>query len=473
MKSAVRWGTWGKRLLVVPPIVLAVVAYAWLVKHSPPLTVQPEDEVSRMLETMVVQRMDVCPKVSGYGTAKYARSWRAVTQVEGRIDKIHPELRPGSMIQEGEVLLEIDDSDYRSQVEQLEATIDQQNAEIEQLEQSIENEEKSLALEKEVLAVLQREFDREETLLTRQAGSSASIDSKRRELLMQQKAVQDLENSIALIGPQIKALQAARRQSEVQKTQAQRDIERATLTAPFQMRVGEVQLEVGQYVTVGENLFEGYSGAEMEVEAQLPLSEIHRLFVAERDESEFEEQLTQEAFRRLFAFEAVVNVAGNEVTESYKGRFLRVREIVDTQTKMVGFVVGVENVPPSRQERPQPPLLEGAFCDVDVFGTTLSEQVVIPRRAIRNGSVYLLDDQSRLTSQVVQLAFTQDDYAVVASGLEGGERLVIANPSPAIMGMLVDPIEAEEATQKLIDSVAADDTERPSGHAPSQFLRTP
>ncbi|MFG0264766.1 MAG: efflux RND transporter periplasmic adaptor subunit [Rhodopirellula sp. JB055] len=473
MKSAVPWGTWGKRLLVIPPIVLAIVAYAWLVKHSPPLTEQPEDEVSRMLETMIVQRMDVRPKVSGYGTAQYARSWRAVTQVEGRIKKIHPDLRPGSMIQEGEVLLEIDDSDYRSQVEQLEATIDQQNAEIEQLEQSIENEQKSLALETEVLAVLQREFDREETLLTRQAGSSASLDSKRRELLAQQKAVQDLKNSIALIGPQIKALQAARRQSEVQKTQALRDIGRTKITAPFPMRVGEVQLEVGQYVNVSENLFEGYNIADVEVEAQLALDDIHRLLVAESAGKEIDEQFTQEAFRQAFAFDAVVNVPGSEETSSYHGNFLRVREIVDHQTKMVGFVVGVQNLPPSQQEQPQPPLLEGAFCDVDVFGNTLADQIVIPRRAVRNGSVYLVDDESRLGMQKVELMFTQDDYAIVGSGLAGGERLVIANPSPAIIGMLVDPIDAVEETQKLITSVAADAPELPSGPSSSQTQRVP
>ena len=43
------------------------------------------------------------------------------------------------------------------------------------------------------------------------------------------------------------------------------------------MRVGEVQLEVGQFVSVGEALFVGYSGADVEVEVQLPLQDIHRL----------------------------------------------------------------------------------------------------------------------------------------------------------------------------------------------------
>ncbi|WP_404308802.1 efflux RND transporter periplasmic adaptor subunit [Neorhodopirellula lusitana] len=500
---------WGKRLLVLPPILLAVLAYAWLVKHSPPLQTEAPKETARMLEVMVVPRLDIRPKVSGFGTAKYARSWRAVTQVEGRINKIHPELRPGSMIEADEVLLEIDDSDYRSRVDELNAAIEQQNAELEQLEQSIENNEKTLVLEREVLTILQREFEREQSLLSRQAGSSASIDSKRRELLNQQKAVQDLVNSTALVTPQIKALQAELRQSAVQKEQAQRDVKRTKIRAPFRMRVGEVQLEVGQFVGVGENLFNGFNTAEVEIDAQLPLHDIHRLFVSQAANPEFREvlekdsvlekasvleedsaldedsvledesvlgqdntaertstleqtnplepvgALSREIVRHPFAFDALVNVAGAEGVEAYPGRFLRVREIVDTQTKMVGFVVGVTNIPPHAQEHPKPPLLEGAFCDVDVFGETMPDQIVIPRNAIRNNSVYIVDQQNRLATRSVTLTFTQDEYAVIESGLTGGENLVIANPSPAIVGMLVEPVVAQEATDKLIRTVAA------------------
>ncbi|MBB3207773.1 multidrug efflux pump subunit AcrA (membrane-fusion protein) [Rhodopirellula rubra] len=467
MSSSHFWGTWGKRLLVFPPIIVAIIAYTWLVKHSPPLSLQPEEEASRMLDTIVVERMDVRPLVSGFGTAKYARSWRAVTQVEGRIVNIHPDLRAGSRIQADAVLLEIDDSDYQSRIDELNAAIDQQNAEIEQLEQSILNDEKNLTLENEVLEVLQREFDREQTLLSRQAGSSASIDSKRRELLTQVKAVQDLQNSMSLVAPQIKALQAMVRQSEVQKEQALRDIERTTITAPFDMRVGSVQLEVGQFVSSGEELFVGYSGTDMEIEVQLPLQDIHRLFVSEIGDVESRETLNPETFKEMFQFDALVKVAGAGSTESYHGRFLRVREIVDAQTKMVGFVVGVKNLPPAEQERPQPPLLEGAFCDVDIFGTPLSDQLVIPRRAIRNDSVYLVDGQSRLTKQDIDVTFTQDDYAVVASGLKGGETLVIVNPSPAIVGMLVAPVQSDEETQRLAASVnKAYGVSRKDSHTP-------
>ncbi|QEG24678.1 Multidrug resistance protein MdtA precursor [Mariniblastus fucicola] len=442
--------------MVIPPIVLAVGAYLWLVKNSPPLQKQTEQELARVLETISIPRSAVRPKVSGFGTAKFARSWRAVTQVEGRINKIHAELRPGSRIAAGEVLLEIDDSDYRSQVTELNAAIEQQDAEIQRLEQSVKNDEKNLELENEVLTIMQREYDREEQLYSQRAGSRSEVDQKRRELLSQQKAVQQLKNNIALVAPQIKALQAAKRQSAAQIEQAKRDIERTKITAPFRMRVGEVQLEVGQFVGIGETLFHGYSDAEVEIEAQLALQDIHRLFVAQTDGVPPPKEFSQEDFRRLFSFDASVKVAGLESTVTYPGQFLRVREVVDAQTKMVGFVIGVQNRPPMEQKVLKPPLLEGAFCDIDVYGKTLPDQVVVPRSAIRNGSVFLVDDQNRLEKRAVELTFTQDDYAVVASGLDGGEKLVIANPSPAIIGMLVDPIDAPGVAESLVASVAAD-----------------
>ena len=96
------------------------------------------------------------------------------------------------------------------------------------------------------------------------------------------------------------------------------------------------------------------------------------MLVSQVGEQELRERLTPETFKEMFQFEALVQVVGTDSSQSYHGEFLRVREIVDAQTKMVGFVVGVKNLLPSEQEHPQPPLLEGAFCDVDVLGEDLA-----------------------------------------------------------------------------------------------------
>ena len=470
MKSAVRWRTWGKRLLVLPPIVIAALVYVWLVKHPPALSTHEEQEASRSLETITVERLSVRPVVSGFGTAKYSKSWRAVTQVQGRIRKIHEDLRPGARILADEVLLEIDDSDYRSRVEELDASIDQQKAEIEQLEQTVQNDKKKITVENKMLEILEREYKRQKAMVAQRAEARSTIDEKQREYLAQVEAIQNLKNSISIVAPQIKGLQAMMRQSELQKDQALRDIERTTIKAPFDMRMGNVQLEIGQFVSAGEELFSGYSGEQVEVEVQLPLQDIHRLLISQVGDEATRKKLSPATFKEMFKFEALVKVAG---IEPYHGKFLRVREVVDSQTKMVGFVVGVKNKKPSEQERPQPPLLEGAFCDVDIFGDSMPDQVVVPRRAIRNGSVYVVDDKSRLATRKVEVAFTQSDYAVVTSGLDGGEKLVIVNPSPAIIGMLVDPVMAEEEAKILAESIShQDDLLKPPAKPADQISDT-
>ncbi|MFG0251775.1 MAG: efflux transporter periplasmic adaptor subunit, partial [Phycisphaerales bacterium JB038] len=61
--------------------------------------------------------------------------------------------------------------------------------------------------------------------------------------------------------------------------------------------------------------------------------------------------------------------------------------------------------------------------------------------AVRAGRVCLLDSENRLRFQPVEVLFTQDDLTAIGAGLAAGDRVIVSDPSPAIEGMLVEPIE--------------------------------
>jgi hypothetical protein len=84
---------------------------------------------------------------------------------------------------------------------------------------------------------------------------------------------------------------------------------------------------------------------------------------------------------------------------------------------------------------------------------------VIPRAALHDGAVYVLDENNRLVRKPVRSEFALGDFHCIADGLEGGERLVISDPSPAIEGMLVKPETDDEALERLHTAVerGADD----------------
>lgn len=456
---------WGKRLLIIPPIAAAIAVFVFVTENRPPLEVRREPEAARALHVIAAPSLEVQPRVVGYGTAEYARKWRAVSQVEGRLEHIHPELRPGAVISQGEVLLKIDDADYRSAVEELTASIEQKEAEIKQLERTEANYSKSLAVERDVLAVLTQELRRSESLLAQRAGSQSSIDSKRRAVLAQEQVIQDIDNNKSLVEPQIDALQAGIRQSKAQREQAQRDIDRAEIRAPFTMRVGDVDLEIGQFITANETLFEGYSFSELEVEVQLSMVDIHRLLTQPVTELPTPGELTMENMRSVFQVDATVRVSGAGANAVYEGRFLRVREVIDSTTRMLGLVIGVTNVVGTGEGGLKPPVLEGAFCRVELLGPSIGERVVVPRSAVHGSTVYALDGENRLAERRVEIEFSQDDYSVVGSGLAAGERVIVSDPSPAILGMLVEPIP-DATTMDALSKAVANAEERNSSLSP-------
>ena len=455
MRQAIEWLTrWGKRFLLVPPIVLAIAILIFATKNRPPLVERTESESARALDTIEAPLLEVRPRVIGYGTAEYSRKWRAVSQVAGRLQSIHKELRPGAVIGEGEVLLKIDDADYRSAVEELTASIEQKYAEIEQLTRTQDNYDKTLEVEQNVLEVLTQELQRAEALLAQRAGSQSTIDSKKRDLLAQQQVILDINNNKSLIEPQIEALKAGIRQSMAQREQAQRDIERAEIRAPFTMRIGDVDLEAGQFITANETLFEGYSFSELEIDVQLSMLDIHRLLSNPVQKLPVPGELTMENMRSVFQVEAMVRVSGAGANAVYKGNFLRVREVVDSKTRMLGLVIGVTNSMGNPQEPPKPPILEGAFCKVELLGSPIGKRIVLPRNAVHGSTVYVLNEKHRLQERQVSIEFSQDDYSVLSAGVTAGEQVIVSDPSPAITGMLVDPIEDAETAEQLASAVA-------------------
>ena len=104
----------------------------------------------------------------------------------------------------------------------------------------------------------------------------------------------------------------------------------------------------------------------------------------------------------------------------------------------------------------RPPLVQGMFCEVEIRGRPKPDKVVIPRSALRGNEVYTVVD-GRLQRRAVTVGFTLDDCVCLASGLEGGERLIVSDPVPAIEGMLLEPTVDDELGQRVA-SVARGET---------------
>ena len=84
-------------------------------------------------------------------------------------------------------------------------------------------------------------------------------------------------------------------------------------------------------------------------------------------------------------------------------------------------------------------------------GESIGERVVVPRVSLHGDTVYVVDKDRRLAKRKVEVEFFQEDVAVLTSGLLPAEQVIIADPSPAVEGSLIEPVDDSE----ILDSVKA------------------
>lgn len=453
---------WWRRLLIIPPVLIGTAVFLWMRSNAGELPIRPQEEVARTLRVITVQRHDVVPRIEAYGTAQPGQIWRAVAEVRGRIVRVHPELKPGSILPEGEEVLLIDQTEYELAITQLTADIEQAQAQLEELGVREQNDTASLRIEKDALALSEQELARIQRLAEGNAATRADVDQQTRDTLAQRQKTQSLQNSLNLMPTEKKALAATIAVKQANLEQARLDLAKTKLVTPFDCRISEVSLEVGQFLGAGELLFEAHSTAVTEVEARIP-ARTGRLLVDPNTAPLGDVQPSMEMMRELVHAKArVIDTSGTD-SAAWDARFLRIRENIDSRTRTLGLVVAVDE--PYRKVIPgsRPPLMQGAYCRVVLRGAERSDRVIIPRSAIRDGQVYLVDDQNRLTRKSVTVDFTQGDLACLAEGtmggLMGGETLIVSDPVPAIEGMLVRPQQDDETQTRLLSEVVQEQDE--------------
>jgi multidrug efflux pump subunit AcrA (membrane-fusion protein) len=104
-----------------------------------------------------------------------------------------------------------------------------------------------------------------------------------------------------------------------------------------------------------------------------------------------------------------------------------------------------ENMIPGKR----PPLITNMYVEVELKGRALPDRFVVPRSAVHDKNVYICTPENRLEIRPVSAEFNMADMTVLSQGLEQGEILVLADLVPAVQGMLLKPVQAEEVLERL------------------------
>lgn len=438
------------KLLFVPPVLLGIAVLVFVLRSGGEPDRATPQEQARPVRVIEVPSVDLVPRALGYGYVQPGRVWEAVAEVGGRIVDKHERLESGELMAAGTTILRIDPTDYQLAVESTEARIRGAEAELAELEVRQSNTQRALEIERRNLELAERDLQRKTTLLSRGSISQAAVDEAERAVLTGRQAVQGLENTLALIPAEREVLRSNLALFQAELAQARRDLERTEIIIPFDGRVAAVNVERLQFAAAGQVLavIDGLDTAE--VAAQIPLNRMRYLVeAADISGVDLMPQTAGSIFEQL-GLDAVVRLTAGDFRVEWPARFARIRETVDPRTRTVGVVVAVDE--PYRMVRAgeRPPLAKNMYVEVELRGKVQRSSLVVPRSAIHDGIAYVVGADERLERRPVSIGLEQGDLAVVAGGLEAGEKIVVSDLVPAIGGMLLDPTPDRELYESLV-----------------------
>lgn len=380
-----------KRYIFLPIIliVVAIVIFIFMGMARKPPEQQASERLPVLVEYHLTERKEVQFSVPAQGNVMPRHATQITAEVTGRIAWVSPKFVAGGFFTAGEPLLRIDEFDYATAHEEAKANLARAQA--------------SLAEERARGQVAEAEWRSIE------AGQIPDLGLRR---------------------PQIASELANLQSAQARLAQAERNLERTEIKAPFAGVLQARNVNLGQYISVNTNVGTLF-GTDL-AEVRIPLSDFDLALV---DVPTGIQPDYIGPVVRLFA-----NIGGR--SQEWMGTLVRTEGVVDPDRRVTFAVVQVED-PYNRisQQHPEP-LTFGRFVQAEVKGIKVPELIELPRYAVNsNQQVWVITAERTLEQRVVNVYRRINDSVYVSSGLEDGERVMLTQLQTPLNGMRVRTLD--------------------------------
>ena len=374
------------RHFIIPVFILGIFLFlaATLMATAPVLEPSSVEKLATTVRVVEIQPKSVQLKVNSQGSVMPSTESQLIPEVSGKVSWMSPNLVAGGYFDDQEILIRVDDTDYKTKLDRAQANLTRAEAEQQHNE---------------------FEYRRMQSLVKRNLVSRSQLENSLRAYRVAEASLQDATANF---------------------NQAEKDLARTQIRAPFAGLVRSENVDIGQFVSRGSPIATIYAGNQAEV--RLPIADRQLAFlnipVSIRGEipQEFQPEVTLTA-----------QYAGQ--TLKWKGNIVRSEAEIDVSSRMVQLVARVESA-----SNPVP-LSIGLFVSAEIQGLAAKNIVVLPREALRNDNqVLVVDDENRLRFRKIETLRLYQDDLLVQAGLEAGERVCISPLQTAIEGMVVNPV---------------------------------
>jgi RND family efflux transporter MFP subunit len=380
--------------LLIVLIGFAVMQIFILVRPAPQK--EAKDHLGVLAEVMTVQMEDRRIEVTGTGTVQARQEANITPQVSGRITHIAPNFIAGGFFKEGDLLFKIENVDYK------------------------------LAVDRSRAAVAQAEFE------LAQEESNARVARNEWERLAKDK--EEEPNPLVVYEPQLKRARANVASARAAVRQAELDLQRTALKAPFNCRVRSEEIDLGQYVRSGNSAATVAGTETAEIVVPLPLEELYWLSIPRQGS-------------KVKGSPATVKVAAGDQTFIWEGNVVRSLGEVDPRGRMARVVVAVDDPYHLKKSNGDgvPDLEFGMFVEVAIQGDMLTDVFSIPRGALRqDDTVWVVGEEEKLQIRKINVVRRDRETVLIRNDLKEGDRVILTALQGAANGMKLRPANREQ-----------------------------
>ncbi|WP_456374479.1 efflux RND transporter periplasmic adaptor subunit [Thiolapillus sp.] len=330
------------------------------------------------------------------------------------VKKVH--VIEGSQVQAGDLLLELDDSDARLDVQLAEADVARAEAALASQESRHQADLEALPNERKLYQLVQAEVKRLQNLSRKQVSSQSALDTARQSAARQAISIARIEESIRTHTPRMLELQAALDRAKASLDKARLQLDRTRISAPFDGRVTRVYVAQGHRVNVGGKLLDLFENDSLMFRAMLPAVYVPQV-------------------RQALADGAHLKVSGSVDGRKLEGHLISLGAEVRQGSGGIEALFLIDSG--------QDWLQKGRVLQLRLTLPDQNDVMPVPFEALYGSDkVYIIDEQNRLRPVKVQRVGEiwrdgVNEVLIRSDGLKSGQRLLVTQLPNAVESLLV------------------------------------
>lgn len=404
---------WGVAILILG---VAILGFIWLKNSAPETPAAPRQPPAVSVNTLTIHKQAISPQVTLYGRLESPVTSSLTAAVEANVTAlVHLE---GDTVSKDDLLLSLDETEANIVLRQRQADVAEIEAQIATEKAQLKNNKALLATQQSLLSLSEKAVGRAQTLQDRKLGSQSLIDEAMTGQQQQQLAIQQLQFAIADQPLRLAALNASLKRAQALLDKAEVDLQRTQIKAPFDGRIADVSVAVGERVRVGDTLLRIYDPTQLELRALIPeryLPVVQQAFFADKAVIGYTQQNNQQhQFKlRQLAGQVQANTGGREGLFSLQG-----------STKSLAL---------------------GSFISLQLSLPVIDDLIALPFSALYGlNSVYRVTDgrMELLTIEKVGERSLDDgtqQLLVRSAEIKEGDQIITTQLPNAINGLAVNP----------------------------------